>query len=161
MRKNPGQPRPIAVQRLARDLERLAPRLVPARLDADPVDARARGHIGRICDTLTAAGVDPSRWTARDLITLIDADTRRRGWIAPARIDRPAAYLRYRLARLDLGGPSPSEVAARAAARTRADAAARAAERAATPPASADVRAAAMAAIRAVTRRPTTARRAR
>lgn len=56
-----GHPRPtISVQRLAADLAQRLPWL-------------ARGHIGSLCHTLTALGIDDTGWSAHDLVERIDA----------------------------------------------------------------------------------------
>jgi len=81
-------PRPLAVQRLAADL-------VARSHGLD------RGHIGNVCDALTAAGIDPAVWSARAITDVLNRDMRERGWSWPDRIERPAAFLSSRLRRLD------------------------------------------------------------
>ena len=80
-------PRPFAVQRLAGQLVARAHGL-------------HRGHIGTVCDALTAAGIDPNTWTAKALCEVLDADMRATGWVWPNRIERPGAFLAWRLRRL-------------------------------------------------------------
>lgn len=64
-----------------------------------------KGHLGALVDVITCH-VDTRRWTARDLIAILDAT----GGL-PATIARPARYLEARLTSLagQLAGPSPSE----------------------------------------------------
>lgn len=87
-------PRPLALQRLAAE-----------------VISRCHGlghaHNGGICDALTAAGIDPQVWTARQITAALNADMATRGWSWPDRIERPGAFLASRLRRLDwrLCGP--------------------------------------------------------
>lgn len=108
-------PRSVALQRAAAELVAKAP-----ILDS--------GHIGAICDVLEALRVDTSRWTGRDLVLLLDQDSRQLGWVWPSHVDSPAGFLRSRLSRLDLSGEPPSERAAREAAERAEVSAARLAE---------------------------------
>lgn len=107
-------------------------------------------HIGSICQVIETAGIDTTVWTGADIAAALDRDTQQRGWLWPASIDRPAAFLTWRLQRMDWTGLSPSAVARRAAerrTRDRIQAAEDAAERrsrAATP----DARRAALTAFR-------------
>ncbi|MFA5711375.1 rep protein [Mycolicibacterium sp.] len=80
-------PRPLATQRLAAELV--------AR-----THGLGRGHIGAICDALTAAGIDPALWSARAITDALDADMRTRGWNWPDHIINPGAFLASRLRRL-------------------------------------------------------------
>lgn len=93
------QPRPLQDQRVAAKLAALAPGLAP------------RGHIGSLVDALTDL-VDTERWNAHDLVELLSADTRKRGWTWPDHINSPVGFLRRRLRDLreDLAGPSPSDI---------------------------------------------------
>ncbi|MEE3755236.1 hypothetical protein [Mycobacterium intracellulare] len=59
-----------------------------------------QGHIGRICDALIDSGLDLVAWTAKTLLAALNADMKARGWDWPDRIDKPAAFLRSRLALL-------------------------------------------------------------
>ncbi|MDX1887908.1 hypothetical protein [Mycolicibacterium sp. 120270] len=59
-----------------------------------------RGHVGSLCDALTAAGIDPEQWTARQLADALDADMRLSGWSWPDRIERPGGFLAARLRRM-------------------------------------------------------------
>lgn len=97
-RKSPE--RPLAAQRLTGQLLQKAPSLDDGR------------HIGRIVDVVHEL-VDCARWTAQDLIAVLneDARTHPRDW--PSRITNPAGFLRHRLSLLSdrLAGRSPSEVA--------------------------------------------------
>ena len=80
-------PRPLAMQRLAADL-------------VSRTHGMAGGHIGAICDALTAAGVDPTLTTAQQICRHLDADMRETGWSWPNDIQRPAAFLTHRLKRI-------------------------------------------------------------
>lgn len=95
-RKRPE--RPLAAQRLAAQLLRKVPSLDDGR------------HIGRIVDALHEL-VNCSRWTAQDLVTVLneDARTHPRDW--PSRITNPAGFLRHRLSLISdrLNDLSPSE----------------------------------------------------
>lgn len=110
-RRAPGRcwrttPRPLAVQRLAGQLVARAHGL-------------HRGHIGTVCDALTGADIDPHVWTAQALCEALDADMRTSGWVWPNRIERPGAFLAWRLRRLhtryadDRTGKGGSTAAAR------------------------------------------------
>ncbi|WP_236725925.1 rep protein [Mycobacterium avium] len=85
-------PRPLATQRLAAQLV--------AR-----THGLGRGHIGGICDALTAAGIDPTVWSARAITDALDADMRTRGCSWPDDITNPAAFLSSRLRRLSWTTP--------------------------------------------------------
>jgi len=84
-----AEPRPLTLQLLAADLV-----------------ARCHGlhhaHIGAICDVLTAAGIDPDLHTATGITAALDTDMATTGWRWPDHIERPAAFLAHRLARLNL-----------------------------------------------------------
>lgn len=103
-------PRPLAAQKVTADLVARIQSLDNGR------------HIGSLVDVI-AELVDCNRWTARDLVTILNEDARDnpRDW--PSTIKHPAGFLRHRLSRLQdvLAGPSPSEVAAAHAAKLRAD----------------------------------------
>ena len=93
----------------ARPPRRTTPRpLVTQRLAAALV-ARTHGlhraHIGTICDALTAAGIDPTVWTARAITDALNADMRARGWTWPDHITNPGAFLSSRLRRLSWAAP--------------------------------------------------------
>ncbi|WP_249354705.1 Rep protein [Rhodococcus sp. USK13] len=134
--------RSIELQKAAASLVANAPALNP------------RGHIGAICDALVASGIDITRWTGRDIARELGRDTAARGWIWPNSVDSPAAFLRWRLARMDWKKASPSELRALVDAERRREQAARAAEREHrdVQAASAEHRAAALAAVRQVLR---------
>ena len=87
--------RPLAIQRLAAGL-------VATTHGLD------RTHIGTICDALTAAGVDPTVWSARAVNDKLNADMRVRGVTWPDHIANPGAFLHSRLRRLSW---KPSEPA--------------------------------------------------
>jgi len=96
--------------------------IVTAQLVAAAKSLDNGRHIGSLVDVI-AELVDCNRWTARDLVTILNEDARDnpRDW--PSTIKHPAGFLRHRLSRLQdvLAGPSPSEVAAAHAAKLRAD----------------------------------------
>ncbi len=80
-------PRPLHVQQLAA-------RLVAGSQGLD------RGHIGSICDALTRSGLDLDAWTAKQLLTALNADMKERRWDWPNRIDSPGSFLASRLRNL-------------------------------------------------------------
>jgi len=74
-----------------------------------------RGHIGAVCDAITAAGINPETWTARAITDALNADMRARGWSWPDHVERPGAFLAHRLRRLKWrpeGPPKSGGVAA-------------------------------------------------
>ncbi len=95
LRRPPGRrgrrwrtgPRPLALQRLAADLV--------AR-----THGLGHGHIGVICDALTAAGIDPASTSAAEICRQLYSDMRATGLVWPDTIERPGAFLAYRLKRL-------------------------------------------------------------
>ncbi len=94
-----AEPRPLELQRLA------------ATLVANSHGLR-HGHIGAICDVLTAAGIDPHHWNARQLTDALNTDMRATGQRWPDQIERPAAFLAHRLRRLHLPtDPHPAPTA--------------------------------------------------
>lgn len=94
------QPRSLAVQVAAAELVANAPALGKA------------GHIGRLCEAITECGIDLSRWRGHDIARRLTADTQQRGWVWPAKITRPAAFLRWRLRGIDWSLPSPLDQSA-------------------------------------------------
>jgi hypothetical protein len=97
-----AEARPLAVQRLAAEL-------VARSHGLD------RGHIGAVCDAITAAGIDPVVWSARSITEALNADMKARGWSWPDRVERPGAFLAHRLRRLEWrpeGPPQSGGVAA-------------------------------------------------
>lgn len=102
-RQHPARttPRPLALQKLADELVGNAygrPALC---------HGLHRGHIGSVCDALTAAGIDPERWTGAQLKRELDLDAQRTHWSWPNRIDRPGAFLVGRLRRVVAAGATP------------------------------------------------------
>jgi hypothetical protein len=55
--------------------------------------------------------MDVTRWTGRDIARELTKDTQSRGWIWPAHLTRPVAFLQWRLARIDWSKLSPAELA--------------------------------------------------
>ena len=90
-------PRPIELQRTAAQLIAHIPALKTTK------------HVGRICDVLDRTGIDPARWTGRDIARELTKDTQSRGWVWPGQLTRPTAFLRWRLAQIDWSQPSPTE----------------------------------------------------
>ncbi len=84
--------RPLAIQKLAAGLI-----AVTHGLD--------RTHVGAICDALSAAGIDPTVWSARAVNDALNADMRARGWTWPDHIANPGAFLHSRLRRLSWTPP--------------------------------------------------------
>jgi len=75
-----------------------------------------RGHVGAVCDAITAAGIDPTVWSVRTIRDRLDTDMRARGWSWPDRIDRPGAFLASRLRRLEWRPEGPPKSGGYAAA---------------------------------------------
>lgn len=92
--------RALPVQRLVAGLVALAPGL----------DKPGKAHLGALCAAVSDFGVDPQVWTAKDLVEVLNRDSRQRRWDWPAQIDSPARYLRYRLARIDWSEEVPPSV---------------------------------------------------
>jgi hypothetical protein len=86
-------PRPLPLQRLAAQL-------------INACHGLSHGHAGAICDAVSAAGIDPQVWTARQITTALNADMRITGWTWPDRIQRPGAFLASRLKRIDWSPPT-------------------------------------------------------
>lgn len=107
--------------RLSRRIRPLAAQKVAGQLIQN-VPSLDQGHIGAIVDVIVSE-VDYTRWTGRDLVTLINLDARRRGIDWPSKIERPTSFLRHRLRLVaaDLAAASPSEIANVHAAQIRAE----------------------------------------
>ncbi|PCK23181.1 Rep protein [Rhodococcus qingshengii] len=73
-------------------------------------------HIGVIADGIRKAGIDPTRWTGRDIAQVLSRHTADNGqiWPTASEIRSPAAFLRFKLAQVDWTGLSPSERRAQA-----------------------------------------------
>lgn len=135
-RKQPRQPRPIALQRLA------------GRLQARVLGLH-RVHPGAIADALASAGIDPAGWTAEQVQRRLDRAARGRPWLTDT--ERPAGYLASRLREIDWTSapprpaprpappPEPAPRPASAAHRAAAIAAYRASRRLATTDTACDV----------------------
>ena len=95
--------RPLAIQRLAAGLV-----AITHGLD--------RTHIGTICDALTAAGIDPTVWSAHAVNQKLNTDMRVRGGTWPDHIANPGAFLHSRLRRLSWSPPEPATKAGGSAA---------------------------------------------
>ena len=103
--RRPGRatPRPLALQRLAAGL------VTPVTGPDDRGGSGRRsalilgldhGHIGTICDALIGAGINPAAWTATAITAALNADMRRSGQSWPDRLERPGAFLAWRLRRM-------------------------------------------------------------
>ncbi|MBX9151946.1 replication protein [Rhodococcus qingshengii] len=90
-------PRPVELQRTAAQLIAHIPALKTIK------------HVGQICNVLDQAGIDPARWTGRDIARELTTDTQSRGWVWPTQLTRPTAFLRWRLAQIDWSKLSPAE----------------------------------------------------
>lgn len=88
-------PRPLAIQRLAGQF-------------VATTHGLHRGHIGTVCDALTGAGIDPAAWTAHQLADALNTDMRATGWTWPDRIERPGAFLAWRLRRIARTATEPA-----------------------------------------------------
>ena len=75
-----------------------------------------RAHIGTICDALTAAGIDPTVWSAHAVNDKLNTDMRVRGLTWPDHIANPGAFLHSRLRRLSWTPPEPARKAGGSAA---------------------------------------------
>lgn len=80
-------PRPLPLQRLAGEL-------------SAAMHGLDRGHIGAVCDAIRGAGIDPATVSAAQIRRALDEDMRETGWSWPDQIERPGAFLRYRLNRV-------------------------------------------------------------
>ncbi len=110
--------RPIELQRAAASLAAHAPVF------------NTSSHIGVIADGIRKAGIDPTRWTGRDIAQALSRHTASNGqiWPTASEIKSPAAFLRFKLSQLDWTCPSPSEKRAEADAIRRREIAERHAE---------------------------------
>ena len=102
-RRYRATPRPLAVQRLAAEL-------------VSRCHSLHSGHIGAVCDAITAGGIDPAVWSARAITDTLNTDMKTRGWSWPDRIERPGAFLASRLRRLDWRPDGPPKGGGQAAA---------------------------------------------
>jgi hypothetical protein len=78
-----------------------------AQLIAHIPALKTNKHVGHICDVLDQAGIDPARWTGRDIARELTTDTQTRGWVWPTQLTRPTAFLRWRLTHIDWSHLSP------------------------------------------------------
>lgn len=102
-----AEPRPAALQRLA---DALAGNEYGRR---GLCRGLRQGHIGAICDAITAAGIDPTVWSAKDIQDVLEADMRRTGGTWPDHITNPGGYLASRLRKLGtFAGRTPTRTAA-------------------------------------------------
>ncbi|MBY6389544.1 Rep protein [Rhodococcus erythropolis] len=115
---SPKTQRPIELQRAAASLAAHAPLF------------NTSSHIGVIADGIHKAGIDPTRWTGRDIAQALSRHTAENGqiWPTASEIKSPAAFLRFKLSQLDWTGPSPSEKRAEADTTRRREIAERHAE---------------------------------
>lgn len=131
--KTEPAPRSIALQRFAARLvdgERrdVAERRMPWLLDGR---SGRRQHIGALCDVLAGAGIDPTRWTPRELVEAIDRwhQEHARPTLAGGSRD-PLRYFAWQLRQaIDPAAPTPSEEVEIRRAQRAAERAQRAAER--------------------------------
>lgn len=113
----PAHPRSLELQQFAARLvdgdERelaVARRRLPWLLDrAGRPDRPA--HIGALCDVLSGAGIDPRRWTPRELIERIDRWHQSQGRASLVGTSRvPLAYFAWQLRQaIDPAAPTPAE----------------------------------------------------
>lgn len=89
-----AEPRPVALQRLA---DALAGNEYGRR---GLCRGLRQGHIGAICDAITAAGIDPAVWSAEDIQDVLEADMRQTGGTWPDQITNPGGFLASRLRKL-------------------------------------------------------------
>ncbi|OFV72800.1 hypothetical protein RERY_66160 [Rhodococcus erythropolis] len=110
--------RPVELQRAAASLARHAPVF------------NTSSHIGAIADEIRRAGIDPNRWTGRDIARALSQHTADTGqiWPTASEIKFPVAFLRFKLSQLDWTRPSPGEKRAEADATRRREIAERHAE---------------------------------
>ncbi|WP_336794311.1 hypothetical protein [Gordonia malaquae] len=59
------------------------------------------GRLSRIWRVVAASGIDAGRWSAADVVAELNRDAREASITWPDRIDRPEAYLAWRLGRID------------------------------------------------------------
>lgn len=78
-------PVPLAVQRLS------------ARLAARLPFLRTVRHLGAVSRVLIQAGIDPSSWTAAELIAELDRIRKEKGWDTPKVVGNPVGWLRFLL----------------------------------------------------------------
>lgn len=85
--------------------------------------AGGRRHIGALCDVLAAAGIDPARWSPRQLVEAIDEWHRTTARPAlGAAATNPLRLLAWQLRQaIDPTAPTPAELAAERGARRRAE----------------------------------------
>jgi len=99
-------PRPVALQRLA---DALAGNEYGRR---GLCRGLRQGHIGAICDAITAAGIDPAVWSAKDIQDVLEADMRQTGGTWPDQITNPGGFLASRLRKLGtFAGRTPERTA--------------------------------------------------
>lgn len=100
--------KPLHLQRAAAELLNRIPAL------------RRVGHMGSICQVIASAGIDTTVWTGRDIANALDRDSQRRGWMWPAAITDPCAFIAWRIRGLSWTGLSPSAAAKRTSEHLRA-----------------------------------------
>lgn len=153
-RKNLTSANPTSTRR-QRSYSRTAPRPLALQRLAGQLAVHVRGldqhgqHLGRICDVLATCGVDPQRWSARDVRNLLDHDGRTASLTWPNHLHDPAAYFAWRLRRIDWTQPSPTERDRDATAAARAELDELTGVHSRSAPASPETRAAARAAVAA------------
>ena len=111
-----SEPFTLAEQLLAAELVAPAAELFPGLASIYGPGGR---HMGELCAVLRQAGVDPFRWSARDVAERLDECRSELGRTWISRPHNPVAYLRFWLRQIDFAAPSPTErreAAAKAAA---------------------------------------------
>lgn len=82
------------------------------------------GRLSRLWRVVAASGIDPRRWSAADVVAELNRDGRESAISWPDRLKSPAAYLAWRLRRIDWASSVPASTAAGAHAGARTAAAA-------------------------------------
>lgn len=101
--ENPSQDRRYRAEPRALAVQRLAAGVVAGS------HGLSRGHIGAVCDAITAAGINPGTWSAPAILAALNTDMKTRGWSWPDRVDRPGAFLASRLRRLEWRPEGPPQ----------------------------------------------------
>ncbi len=115
---SPTAPRSLALQRLGAALIHPVDGIFGLRgqFAQQPGLPQPGTHVGHVCKLLEDVGIDPTRWTAKDIIQRLDDAAARRG-ATMAIVDATdrLRYLAWCMKRIDWTGPSPSEIRRKAA----------------------------------------------